>query len=267
MAIITLLSDWGQKDHYTAMVKGKIISQIPNANIVDISHDTPPFNLNSASFVLKNSYYHFPAGTFHIVDIHADATIEMPHVVVLYDGHYFIGADNGLFSLIFDRAPEKVIEIDMIQDTDTFTFPTFDIFIKVVKHIVEGKDLEGIGPVKQKITERIALKPVTSNELIKGHVIFIDNYENVITNISKALFNDVGRKRPFKIFFGASRYSVSKISQSYKDLPPGEILAFFNVTGHLEISISMGNAAGLLGLKVDDSVRVEFRGETGEVRG
>jgi len=260
MATITLLTDWGLKDHYIAMVKGKILSQLPGTIIVDVAHNIPPFNLNSASFVLKNSFVHFPQGTYHIVDIFADATIEMPHVVAHYNGHYFVGADNGLFSLIFEKPPEKVIEIDMIQDTDTFTFPTFDIFIKVIKHIEEGKPLEEIGPNRKQLTQRIPLKPVTSDELIKGHVIYIDHYENVITNITRALFYNLGKKRSFNIFFGASRYSVSKISQSYKDVPPGEILAFFNATGHLEISISSGNAAGLLGLRVDDSVRVEFRG-------
>lgn len=260
MAIITLLTDWGIKDHYIAMVKGKILSQMPGATIVDVAHNIPPFNLNSASFVLKNAFAHFPEGTFHIVDIYADATIEMPHVVARYNGHYFVGADNGLFSLIFENPPEKVIEIDIIQDTDTFTFPTFDIFIKVVKHIDDGKTLDEIGPVREKLTQRIPLKPVTSDELIKGHVIYLDHYENVITNITRELFYKIGRKRAFNIFFGASRYSISKISQSYKDLPPGEILAFFNATGHLEIAVSSGNAAGLLGLRVDDSVRVEFKG-------
>ncbi len=259
MAIITLLSDWGLKDHYNAMVKGKIISLIPDATIVDITHDIPPFNLNSASFVLKNSFSHFPKGTFHIVDIHADATIEMPHVIAVYDDHYFIGVDNGLFSLIFEHEPEMVIEIDMIQDTNTFTFPTFDIFIKVVKHIIDGGGLDQIGPIRKSLTNRIPLKAVTSDDLIKGHVIYVDSYENIVTNISFELFHSVGKKRPFRLFFGASRYSISSISQSYKDVAPGEIIAFFNVTGHLEIAVSMGNAAGLLGLKPDDSVRIEFR--------
>lgn len=258
MAIITLLSDWGQKDHYTAMAKGKIISQMPDATIIDIAHNIPPFNLNSASFVLKNSFSNFPKGTFHIVDIYADATIEMPHVVALYQGHYFVGADNGLFSLIFEEKPDMVVEIDMIQDTNTFTFPAFDIFIKVVKHIVDGNELSEIGPPRETITQKISLKPVTSNDLIKGHVIYVDSYENVITNISTELFSHVGQNRSFRIFFGASRYSVSKISQSYKDVPQGEMLAFFNSTGHLEIAVSVGNAAGLLGLKADDSVRIEF---------
>jgi hypothetical protein len=259
MALITLLSDWGLKDHYLAMVKGKIYSQIPTVTLVDISHDIPPYNLNSASFVLKNAYVYFPAGTFHIVDIYADASLEMPHVVALYDGHYFIGADNGLFSLIFEHEAEQVVEIDMIQDTDTFTFPAFDIFVKVVKHLMDGKAMETIGPVREKLTHRIPLRAVTGEALIKGHVVYIDRYENVITNISRSLFAQVGKKRDFRIFFGASRYSVSKISQSYKDVPPGEMLAFFNATGHLEIAVSTGNAAGLLGLRVDDTVRVEFR--------
>lgn len=259
MAIITLLTDWGLKDHYIAMVKGKILSQLPDSTIVDVAHNIPPYNLNSASFVLKNTFRNFPEGTFHIVDIFADATIEMPHIVAEYDGHYFIGADNGLFSLIFEHQPQQLFEIDMIQDTDTFTFPTFDIFIKVVRHLVAKKPIKEVGPPRENLTKRIPLNPVTSAELIKGHVIYIDHYENVITNITRKMFYDVGQKRQFNIFFGASRYSVSKISQSYKDVPPGEILAFFNATGHLEIAVSTGNAAGLLGLRVDDSIRIEFK--------
>lgn len=258
MALITLTSDWGKKDHYAGMVKGTILSKIPGAIIVDIAHDIPHYNLNSASFVLKNSFRAFPAGTIHIIDIVADATIEMPHVVVVYDGHYFIGTDNGIFSLIFDHEPEQIFEIDLIQDTDTFTFSARDIFIIVAQHIVEGKPLSEVGPVRNKLTTKISLKPVTSATLIKGHVIFIDSYENVFTNITRDIFFNVSQKRPFLITFGPSRYKVSKISQSYKDVAEGEIMALFSSTSHLQIAVSMGNAAGLLGLKIDDSVRVEF---------
>ncbi|NCA86828.1 MAG: hypothetical protein EOM83_14880 [Clostridia bacterium] len=259
MPIITLLSDWGYHDHYQAMAKSKIIGRMPGAVIVDIAHNIPPFNLNNASFVLRNSFAGFPPGTFHLIDIMADATIEMPHVVVLYDGHYFIGSDNGIFSLVFDHAPERIIEIDMIQDTDTYTFATFDVFIKVVQHIADGGALEEIGPDRPALITRIALRAVTSPDLIKGHVIYIDHYENVITNITRPLYLEVGRKRDFVLTFGAARYSVSTISQSYKDVAPGEILAFFNTNGYLEIAVSMGNAAGLLGLRHDDSVRMEFK--------
>jgi len=262
MAIITLLTDWGLKDYYTAVVKGKILSEIAGSMVIDISHEAKAFNLNNAAFILKNSYHHFPEGTFHIVDVFADATIEMPHIVAVYQNHYFIGADNGLFSLVFDKMPDQIIEIDMIQDTDTFTFATFDIFIKVVKHIHEGGEFNLIGHPRERLINKISLQPVTSENLIKGHVIYIDHYENVITNITKAMFNTIGKKRPFNIYFGASRYSINKISVSYKDVAPGEILAFFNTTGNLEIAVSVANAAGLLGLKIDDTVRIEFRDST-----
>jgi hypothetical protein len=259
MAIITLTSDWGIKDHYAGMVKGAILSKLPNAVIVDISHSIVPYHLNSASFVLTNTFASFPKNTIHIIDITSDASIEMPHVVVVYDGYYFIGTDNGIFSLIFNRVPEEIYEIEMMQDTDTFTFSAHDLFVKVAGHIAAGKPLNEIGPKRDSLTRRISLNPVTSEDLIKGHVIYIDSYENVFTNITREIFTQVGKQRKFSISFGASRYEVDTISQSYKDVSEGEILALFSSTGHLEIAVGMGNAAGLLGLNLDDSVRVEFR--------
>ncbi len=259
MTIITLTSDWGIKDHYAGMVKGAILSELPDAVVVDISHSIVPYHLNSASFVLKNTFASFPKNTIHIVDITSGAIIEMQHVVVVYDGYYFIGTDNGIFSLIFDRVPDEIFEIDMMQDTNTFTFSAHNLFIKVAGHIAAGLPLDKIGPKRDKLTHRISLTPVTSEDLIKGHVIYIDSYENVFTNITWKMFTQVGKRRKFSILVGASRYEVDVISQSYKDVSEGEILAFFSSTGHLEIAVSMGNAAGLLGLKPDDSVRVEFK--------
>lgn len=259
MALITLTSDWGKKDHYAAMVKGTIMTKIPGAFIVDITHNIPPYNLNSASFVLKNAFRAFPPGTIHIIDIVADATIEMPHAVVLYDGHYFIGTDNGIFSLMFDHEPEQMFEIDLIQDTHTFTFSAHDVFIKVAQHISEGKPLAGVGPKRKQLTNKISFNAVTSKDLIIGHVIFIDSYENVFTNITRELFDEVCQKRPFTINFGRSRDKISKISQSYKDGAPGDIIALFSSTGQLQIAVCTGNAAGLLYLKIDDAIRIEFQ--------
>lgn len=258
MALITLLSDWGTKDHYAGMVKGRILSKIPGATIVDISHTIPPFNLNSAAFVLKNSYQVFPKGAIHIVDVTSEATIEMPHVLAEYDGMFFIGADNGIFSLAFDHNPDTLIEIDIHQESDTFTFAALDVFVKVAQHIVEGGNIKELGPARAGLAKKIPLRPVTSEDLIKGHVVYVDSYENVFTNIDRELFSKIGKKRPFRILFGASRYSVKKISQSYKDVHEGEIVALFSSSGNLQIAVSMGNASGLLGLNVDDTVRVEF---------
>jgi S-adenosylmethionine hydrolase len=256
MPIITLTSDWGLKDHYIGAVKGAILSRMPDATIVDITHLIPSFDSEQAAFVLRNAYPNFPKGTVHILAINTEETMKSPHTVVQYNGHYFIGTDNGVFSLVLDGAPDKVFEISVPQDTDFFTFSTRDRFIKVAVHLAKGGNIEDVGNVRDKITEKILLKPVLDTDVIKGHVMYIDSYENLITNITEMLFRERRKGRKFRIKFRS--YEIKKISKSYQDVPAGEILALFDSNGHLEIAMNQGNAAGLLGLACKDMIRVEF---------
>ncbi|MDD3877580.1 MAG: SAM-dependent chlorinase/fluorinase [Bacteroidales bacterium] len=256
MPIITLTSDWGTKDHYVAAVKGSITSQIPDAVIVDITHDIKPFDIISASYVIKNSYPHFPQGTIHLIGVNTEASLEHSHIAVFHDGHYFIGTDNGIFSLVFNEIPKEIIEIDIIQDTDLFTFPSKDVFVKVASQIIKTKSLEGLGNKKKGLFEKKLLEPVVLNGIIKGSVIYIDRYENIITNITSQIFKEFVKSRPFKIKFRSMAYVIKKISQSYGDVEPGEKLAVFGSAGYLEIAINQGKAASLLGLETNDSVNV-----------
>jgi len=256
MAIITLTSDWGLKDHYVGSVKGTILKKLPEATIIDITHQIPPFNIEQASFVLRNSYRDFPEGSIHIIGVNSEESENCPHTAVLIDGHYFIGADSGVFALIFDKTPEKVVEIEIIQDSDLFTFSTRDRFIKAAVHLAEGKKIEALGSPRQDINQKILFEPVVNENLIKGLVIYIDTYENIITNISQELFQEVAKGRNFRIVFRSN--SINKISKSYTDVSAGEILALFSTTGFLEIAINQGNASSLLGLEYKDPVRIEF---------
>ena len=257
MAIITLTTDWGLKDQYAGAVKGTLLSLMPDITIVDITHNIPTFDIEPASFVIKNCYNNFPKGTIHIIGINTEASIETPHIVALYDGHYFIGADNGIFSLIFQDKPEKIIELNITQDSDYFTFPTRDVFIKAAYLIITGEKFENLGYEKKTLNEMIQLKPVIEANSIKGNVIYIDSYENVILNITENLFREVGKNRRFSISF-RSGYEIDTISHAYKDVDPGEKLALFGSSGFLEIAINMGNASSLLGLKMKDSIRIDF---------
>ncbi len=256
MPIITLTSDWGLKDHYIGAVKGAIISRLPEALIVDISHSIPPFNSEQAAFVLRNAYPNFPNGTVHIMAVNTEESEKFPHTAVEYNGHFFIGTDTGIFSLIFDKPPDKIVEIQVPQDSDFFTFSTRDRFVKVAVHLARGGKIEEMGKVKNKIIEKILLKPVIDNNVIKGHVMYIDSYQNVITNISEPVFSANRKGRKFNIQFRS--YEIKKISRSYQDVPPGEILALFDSNRYLEIAINQYNAAGLLGLEYKEMVRVEF---------
>ena len=260
MPIITLTSDWGLKDHYAGAVKGTILRQMPGAVIVDISHDIPVFDLNQASFIIRNNFRNFPEGTIHIIGVSTEASIETPHVVVLFEGHYFIGCDNGIFSLVFDHQPEIIIELDIMQDSDYFTFSTRDVFIKAACHISEGKKIELLGKKLESLNQKTTFRPIVNDGVVKGKVIYIDNYGNVFTNITEQLFQEVaGTRREFGILFRNPSYEIDKISKSYKDVPEGEMLALFSSTGYLQIAMNQGKAASLLGLKTDDPVMIEFR--------
>lgn len=256
MPIITLTSDWGLKDHYLAAVKGKILNNLPDAQIIDISHNIKPFDIEQAAFVIKNSYKNFPKETIHIIGVGTEESDKYSHTVISHEGHYFIGTDSGVFSMIFDKTPEKIFELDIPQDSDHFTFSSRDRFVKAAVHIAKGKKLEEFGNKKESLIEKILFRPVVENNLIKGLVIYIDEYENIITNINEKLFKEIGKNKKFSIMFRGE--SVNKIHYSYNDVSIGEIVAIFNSINLLEIALNQGNASSLLGLSVDDSVMIEF---------
>jgi S-adenosyl-L-methionine hydrolase (adenosine-forming) len=256
----------GLRDHYVAAVKGAILSQHAEAVIVDISHLIAPFDNQHAAFVLRNAYGEFPRGTIHIIGVNSEADGHTPHLVVRHDGHYFIGADNGIFSLLFDSKPQEAFELTIKLDTDHLAFPTKNIFVKAATHIARGGHPEVIGRKVAGVREQLSFRPVIMNEAIKGAVVHIDSYGNVVTNITRTHFSELVKAHTFKITFGRALYDITEISNTYNDVPAGERLAFFGATGFLEIAVNKGVAGGgggaaqLLGLRVSDPVRLEITG-------
>ncbi len=264
MKVITLTTDMGLKDYYVASVKGTILRQFPEAVIIDISHQIAPFDVVQAYFVLSNCYVDFPKGTIHIIGVNPFETDDSRHLLIEHEGHYFIGADNGIFSLLFPQTPSRIYELNLVEDTFTQSFPTKNIFAKAATHIAKGGSPEVIGNRIQKIKELQLLRATAERNIIKGTVIYIDSYGNVITNISIQLFNEVGKNRPFKIYLTRAGYTISKIRKNYNEVPEGEKLALFSSSGHLEIAInkgvegSGGGANKLFGLKISDTITIEF---------
>lgn len=256
--IITLTTDWGTKDHYLAAVKGSIATHIPDAMVIDISHEIIPFDLNEASYILRNAWKNFPEGTIHIVGVNSEASIEHPHVIIKESGHYFIGSDNGIFSLIFDHTPTEIYELDIFQSSNKFTFSTKDVFVQAAMHIMEEKPLGELGDELDELNNKMAFKPVTEENLIKGKVIYIDRYENIVTNISEKLFNELTKGKKFSLFLRAGKYELNKIHASYSDVVEGELVAIFGSDDLLEIAQNRGRAAGLLGIQIDDVIRIEI---------
>ncbi len=258
MAIITLTTDLGLKDHYVGVVKGSILKLCPTVSIVDISHEIPPFNILQAAFTLKNCFADFPEGTIHIIGVNPENDVDAKHLAVQYNGHYFIGADNGIFSLIFEDQPTKLMELNILSENRSNTFPTKDIFCKAACHLANGGTLEMIAKPLEALVEKAFFRAVSVENIIKGMVIHIDHYGNVITNIEAPFFKAFGRNRDFVIEFRNGNYDITKLSLSYTDVVEGEKLALFSSSGLLEIAINKGNASKLLGIKNLDTIRIKF---------
>lgn len=256
MGIITLISDWGHKDYYCAAVKGMIFKLFPEANVVDITHEIPPYDEEQAAYILKNAYPSFPEGTVHIIGINTEESANHPHAIAYYEKQYFIGTDNGIFSLIFDKEPEKVIVLDILQDAYHFTFSGRDRFVKAAVHLAKGGSIDKLGDEKKKLENKMLFNPLVDNDSIKGMVVYIDRYENLITNIPEKLFKEKVKNRKFIISLRSG--STSKISTAYDDVTPGEIVALFASDGMLEVAINKGHAASLLGIKRKFPVIIEI---------
>ena len=263
--LITLTSDMGLKDHYVASVKGAIYSQLPQANIVDVSHDIPPFDIIHASFVIKNTFKQFPKNTVHIIGIDSETNDNTNHIIVQNHDQYFIGTDNGIFSLIFDKQPDGAWSINNNDDNSDLSFPTKDVFVPVACHLARGGLPALVGKPIEKIKTKQFFRPILDNNSIKGMVCYIDKYGNLMTNITKQIFQEVGKNRAFKIFLTRSEYSIQKIDKKYNDVPEGERVAIFGSSGFLEIAInkgvqgSGGGASQLFGISINDIISLEFK--------
>lgn len=266
MSILTLTTDLGTKDYYTAALKAAVYSLIPEVRIVDITHHIPAFDLAKAGFVLRNVWREFPTGTIHVIGVDTQWSQRSPFVVVQCEGHYFIGCDNGIFSLILDAEKEAEVYTLRMKGDEDLGFPTKTVFVPAAAAIAGGTPLADLGQKAEHYKVRQAIHPVVEYDNIRGTVIYVDGYGNVITNITRGLFErEVGNK-PFSIVLRSGDRDLDRICRSYSEVPEGEKLALFTSGGYLEIAInhgvegSGGGASSLLGLREDDIVRVEFGG-------
>ena len=192
MSIITLTTDFGHKDYFVSVTKAALLQETPKSIIIDISHDVSPFNHTEAAYILKNAYQNFPKGSIHIVGVDSELSPENNHIVMAYDGHYFIGANNGIFSLLLEENKyEKLIEIN-IHKTVLSSFPVLDVFVKVAAHLTRNGSIDVVGRSFEGLKEMTGVRPVIheSGRQLIGSVIYIDNFGNVVITL-KSLFTEV----------------------------------------------------------------------------
>jgi S-adenosylmethionine hydrolase len=273
MSIITLTTDYGVKDHFVGALKGKILSEFREAIIVDLSHDIDPFNVSEAAYIIGAAYSSFPKGTVHLIGVDIELNHENQHVAMQWNDQYFICADNGILSMLIQKiVPQKLVAIN-IHDRLPSDATDLDVFVKVACHLAKGGLPNVIGKEINTIKEVTELQAVVQNNQIKGYVIYTDHFGNAVTNISKKLFLEMGKGRPYEIQIKNKsiktilpKYSAIGISDKYPMKHfEGERLAIFNEAGFLEIAIfrsnpnTVGSASSLLGLNYRDVVTIEFK--------
>lgn len=255
MNIVTLTTDFGWRDYYVGVIKGSILSHGIPVLFADITHEIEHYNIVHASYILKNTYSSFPTGTIHLISVHNFYKKQPRFLAIKHNGHYFIGPDNGIFSLMFDDELTQVYELDASNNQSVLGVK--DVFAKAVGHLINGLEFHEIGTKVGDVLQRLSLRPITGKDHIRGAVIHIDHYKNVVLNIDRELFDRIGQKRDFELYF--KRYDpITVISQNYADVPVGDVLCLFNTAGLLEISINLDKAASLLGLEVDEAIQIDF---------
>jgi S-adenosylmethionine hydrolase len=253
--VVTLLSDFG--DVYPASMKGVILNINPQATIVDISHSVPRYDVRAGAFMLMTSARYFPSGTVHIAVVDPGVGTQRRAIAIkagspYYGTHYFVGPDNGLLIPAARSIGEfMVYEITnkaLFHKEISHTFHGRDIFASVGAHISKEMDIVGEGKRIYDFVDMDFGEGHRTDGSLEGRVIFIDQFGNIVTNISSETVDfvsgDILEFQKKKVIFQSS-YGLCKVS---------EPLILIGSHGYLEIAINKGNAASYFNIKSGDNV-------------
>ncbi len=246
--IITLTTDFGTGDHFAAVMKGVIFGICPNATLVDISHDIQPFEITEGAFVISQAYRFFPKKTIHVVVVDPGVGTARRPLLMEAGGQYFIGPDNGVFSMVFTRGKHKVREITcerFFLKPVSQTFHGRDVFAPAAAHLANGATPARFGKlVIDYLRMNLEHPPRTGKRTWTGLILKIDRFGNLITNLHTDEFPDLPL-RPFEMQVGVQK--VSKIAQTFADAGFGEVFILVGSSGFLEVVANQASAARLLG--------------------
>ena len=256
--IITLMTDFGTSDHYVGVMKGVILNINPQVEIVDITHAIPPQDILGAAFLIDSTYRYFPSGTIHVVVVDPGVGSERRAIVCQTETAYFVCPDNGLSTHILHN--EKHAHAVAVENSAYFlpqvsnTFHGRDIFAPVAAHLSRGVPISELGnPVTQPV--QLALpKPQVTGEMVIGHIIWVDSFGNLVTDISREILESLEGQNGVVIHAGSAK--IDHFNRSYAESEIGEVLAIIGSFNRLEISINQGNAAQVLGLKRGNTITI-----------
>jgi S-adenosyl-L-methionine hydrolase (adenosine-forming) len=247
MAIITLLTDFGLRDHFVGAIKGVLLKLNPDLTLIDISHLIPPQDIYSGAFTLSQSCFYYPVGTIHLAVVDPGVGSARKALAVTADGHFFVAPDNGLLTHIMESQEDctayEITADHYFNKPVSTTFHGRDVFAPIAAWISRGIPLHQLGPVvSNPVKLQIPSIKRVRDSLIQGSILAVDHFGNLITNLKAS---DI--PQAFKMMAGQKE--ITSMRQTYADGSPGELFVVPGSTGFLEITIKDDSAAAHLNLK------------------
>ncbi len=264
LPILTLTTDFGLADHHAAQMKGAILQVSTQIAIVDITHEIPPRDIVAAAFTIRNAAMAFPIRTVHVVVVDPGVGTSRRPIAVSALEHYFIGPDNGVFSLLYEADPaSKVYHImasHYLREDASPTFHGRDIFAPAAAHLSKGIEIENFGDLVEDPVKMDMPRPkVTAEGRVRAAVLHVDRFGNLITNVTRGALDGLLKKTGKSGLRGAgAAASVTETKTTYGEGAPGSTFFLFNSSNHLEIASRDSSAAGALGLKAGDVVEMDL---------
>jgi S-adenosylmethionine hydrolase len=248
--VIALLSDFGTRDHYAGTMKGVILGICPEATLVDITHDVTAHDVLEGALQLVAAYKYFPAGTVFLVVVDPGVGSTRRGLAAEAGDYRFVGPDNGVMTAVFrETPPRRVVELSerrYARPTVTRTFEGRDRFAPAAAWLAKGTQLTALG---RTITDyhRLDLPAVeTAGETLRGVVLLVDRFGNLVTNVDRRTFEAFAKQRPIQILAGG--LTVGRLVSTYAEISSGEVCALFGSSDHLELAANASSAAERLGL-------------------
>jgi S-adenosylmethionine hydrolase len=258
---ITLTTDFGTSDHFVGVMKGVILGIAPRARIVDITHEIGAFNVSEAAFTIAQAWRWFPKGTIHLVVVDPGVGTARQPILVEAGGHWFIGPDNGVFTLVYEAGPHKVRVIEnpkLMLSQVSRTFHGRDLFAPAAAHLARGVAASRFGRTIQAFVRSSAMRPLkTKKNRWVGRVLKVDRFGNLVTNFHIDEFAEL-RTQAFEMVAGSS--IIRRMVETYAEIREGEIAVIVGSSGFLEISVNQGSAAESTGCKAGAEVELGMAG-------
>lgn len=261
--LVTFLSDFGEQDGYTGIVRGVVLGMAPDVRVVDLTHEIPPQNVTAGALVLDSAVPYFPDGTVHLAVVDPGVGGDRRAVAIETGRGFLVGPDNGLLSITAKRdGVRRIVHLDRPEVFLRGTSRTFhgrDVFAPVAGRLARGEDLATLGSFVDGFVDLELPQPVVRDDSVEGRVLYVDHFGNLVTNVRREHLA-VFRGRRLSVSLDA--VTVGEISTHYGAVAEGAPLSLWNSWDHLEVAVRNGSAADVFRAAAGTPVRVSASGES-----